>query len=420
MIKTQTILPGITLRCFQDKRFKQGCLSVQFVRPMCKEEAALNALIPAILLRGTVKNPDLRAITLRLDDLYGASVGALVRRVGDYQTTGLYCSFIADQYALDGDQILAPMVEFLEELLLQPVLENGVFSKDFVASEKKNLIATIQSQLNDKRAYASSQLLKKMCKADSFGIPRLGEVSHVKKITAEAAFSHYQRVLKESPVQLFYVGSADGEALAEKLRTVFEKVSRDYANLNEQTAFTSCGGGSYTEQMEVSQGKLAMGFSTPITLRDHRFAAMQVCNTVFGAGMTSKLFANIREKMSLCYDIGSGYHGSKGIVAVHAGIDCEKEPLVRQEILKQLEALCRGDLTDEELDGAKQALLSSLRGTHDSPGAIESYYATAALSGLSMTPAEYMQQVEKVTKAQIAEAAATVQLDTVYFLKGVR
>ena len=175
MIETTELLPGIRFHCCQNTRFKQGALSIQFIRPMKQEEAAANALLPAVLLRGTKEHPDLRAITLHLDDLYGASVSALVRRVGDYQTTGFYCGFMEDKFALAGDEILRPMVEFVGQLLLQPVLENGVFAADFVESEKKNLISTIESEKNDKRVYASAKLLKLMCKGDSFGLPRLGE-----------------------------------------------------------------------------------------------------------------------------------------------------------------------------------------------------------------------------------------------------
>ena len=131
MIQTIELLPGITLRCFPDSRFKQEGLSLQLVRPMCREEAALNALLPAVLLRGCESAPDLRAITLKLDDLYGASIGSQVRRVGDYQTTGLSCSFMREAYALDGDKVFAPMVAFLEELIFHPKLENGVFPKEY-------------------------------------------------------------------------------------------------------------------------------------------------------------------------------------------------------------------------------------------------------------------------------------------------
>ena len=420
MIKTLVLQPGVTLRCFEDSRFKQGCLSFQLIRPMRKEEAALNALIPAVLLRGTVTAPDLRAITLRLDDLYGAGVGPVVRRIGDYQTTGLCCGFIADRYALPGDRVLEPAVEFLGQLLLEPVTEKGIFRADFVKSEKKNLIAAIEAQRNDKRAYAGAQMLKKMCKKDSFGIPRLGEAAQVKKITPQTAWEHYRKILRESRIDIFYVGQARPETVAQALKPLLAKLERNYVNLPEQTAYHPSAEGAYTETMEISQGKLCMGFVTPITIRDREFAAMQVCNVLFGGGMTSLLFMNIREKMSLCYDIGSGYHGAKGIVTVSAGIDCDKHDLVKQQVLAQLEICQKGEFTEEQLASAKQAVISSLQGVHDSPAAIENYYATAALSGLGMTPAEYKAAVEQVTARDVAAAASTLRLHTDYFLKGVQ
>ncbi len=419
MIQTFPLSPGITLRCFSDDRFKQGCVSLQLIRPMDRQASALNALIPAVLLRGTQSAPDLRDITLKLDDLYGASVGAVVRRVGDYQTTGLHCNFIDDRFAMEGDRVLSPMIEFLGQLLLKPVTENGVFLPDYVASEKKNLISTIQSQMNDKRVYCSAQLLKTMCPEDSFGIPRLGYAEDVETITPRQAYDHYQSILRESPVEIFYVGSAAPDRVAQLFTRMFAGLARTPVSLPAQTGFQSPARGDHREEMDISQGKLAMGFVTDITLRDPRFAAMQVLNTVFGGGMTSKLFMQVREKLSLCYDIGSGYHGSKGIVTVAAGIDCRKEALVRSEILSQLETCRQGDITPQELNAAKQAVISSLRGTHDAPGAIEGYYATAALSGLTMTPAEYMEKVAAVALSDVTEAARSLQLHTTYFLKGV-
>ena len=419
MITTTELLPGVTLRCYPDTRFKQGALSFQIIRPMCRQEVALNALIPTVLLRGTVRHPDLRSITLRLDDLYGAAVGATVRRVGDYQTTGLTCGFIEDRFALPGDRVLEPMLDFLRELLLEPVLENGGFDRDFVESEKKNLIATIESELNDKRAYAMNRMLRVMCKADSYGVPRLGTVEDVAAITPVDAYNHYRSILETSRIDIFYVGSAPAETVAALLMPIFKEIRRDYQPLAGQTAFCDAGGEDIVEKLDVAQGKLCMGYVTPITNRDPRFAAMQVANTIFGAGMTSKLFMNVREKLSLCYSIGSSYYGAKGLVTLSAGIDFAKEQLTREEIARQLEALRSGDITEEELCSAKEALLSSLRSTHDAPGSIEGYYATSALSGLNMTPEQYMQAIEAVTAQQAADAAKELRLHTTYFLKGV-
>ena len=418
MINTMILSPGVTLRCCRDTRFKQGCLSFQLVRQMDASEAAMNALLPAVLLRGTRNCPDLRAITEHLDELYGASVSPLVRRVGDYQNTGLYCGFLDDRFALPGDRVLEPVIAFLEEVLLDSPLENGGFLSAFVESEKKNLIATIESEMNDKRAYSMSRLLKLMCAADTFGLPRLGEIDQVAVIEPAALYAHYRKILRESPIEIFYVGAAEPEQVALPLKKLLSRLDRQPLPLKPQTALQDCQGQDAVETMEISQGKLCMGFTTPVTNRDEQFPAMQVMNTVLGAGMTSKLFMNVREKMSLCYFIGSGYYGTKGIVTVSAGIDFDKEELTRQEVLRQLEACCSGDITENELKAAKEAILSSLRATHDSPNAIEGFYATAALSGLRFGHSDYMKAVEAVTVEDVARCAKLLQLHTTYFLKG--
>ena len=418
MTQTIELLPGVRFRYFPDNRFKQGAFSIQLVRPMCREEAAKNALLSAVLLRGCREYPDMRSVIRRLDDLYGASAGTMVRRVGDYQTTGFYCGFIDDRFALEGDRITEPMLSFGAALLLDPVLEHGVFREDYVESEKKNLIATIEAELNDKRVYANSQMMRIMCREDSFGIPRLGEKEDVQAITARSLYDHYRKILRESPIELFYVGAAQPQWVAQKLKNLLGRIERDYVRLPAQTPFFDAGGRKTRYTMDVNQAQLIMGFVTPITIRDEEFVAMQLLNVIFGSGMTSKLFMNIREKHSLCYSIGSGYHGSKGILTVSAGIDSDKDAVVRKAVLEQLEQCRCGNISEAELRSAREALCSSLRATHDSPGAIEGFYSTAALSGMNLTPETYMEAVERTTKEQVVAAANTIKLHTVFFLRG--
>lgn len=419
MIHTFTVAPGVTLRCIPDGRFKHSCFSLQLVRPMCREEAAMNTLLPAVLLRGSRTCPDLRAITLRLDSYYGASVGAICRRVGDYQTTGLYCSMLEDRFAMAGDRILEPMLAFLKELLLEPTLENGILRADFVESEKKKLIATIESQRNDKRYYAMEQMLRQMCSRDPFGIPRLGEPEEVAAITAKGLHAHYQKILAQSKAELMYVGAAEPTCVAKLAQTLFDGIRRAYVPLKAQTPFCPGPETDTWEQQKISQGKLCMGFSTGVTVRDPDFAAMQVLNMIFGGGQTAKLFTQVREKSALCYAIDSAYHGVKGLVTVSAGIDTDKEPEVRRQILEQLDACCRGEITEEELTAAKKSLRSGLTAVHDSPGAMEGYYSNIALSGLTMNTQAYIGAVEAVTPEQVADVAKKLKLQSVFFLKGV-
>ena len=301
MIQTIQLTPGVILRHYPDKRFKTAVLSVQFQRPLCREEAALNALLSAVLLRGTVKNPDMRSITARLDELYGAHISPLMRRIGDIQTIGLFLSCLEDRFALPGDRVLAPSLELLREILLEPKLVGGLFDPEFVESEKKNLIADIESELNDKRSYAAVQMLRSMCAGDSFALSLRGEKADVEAITAQSLYDHYQKVLRESPVELFFVGSAEAKQVAEYLMPLAQAIAAEPRALPAQTALKlTAEPREFSETMDVNQGKLSMGFTTPITNQHPDFAAMQVFNALYGAGMTSKIFMNVREKLSLC------------------------------------------------------------------------------------------------------------------------
>lgn len=417
MFETISLLPGVNLRCRKDPRFKQGCLSLHWVAPMCEDYSAMNALIPSVLLRGTVPHPDLRAITARLDDLYGAAVSPMSRRVGDYQASGLYLSFMDDRFALPGDRVLEGTVDFLAELLQKPLTEGSGFLPEYVESEKKNLISTIQADRNDKRIYAMGRLLKIMCREDSFGLPRLGEPEQVAAIQPDTLYRHFRNMLESAPLEIFYVGSREGSDLADLLRSRLNLAARE-TTLPPQTGFHSCPGENVTETMDVAQGKLCMGFVTPITLKSPQYPAMQVLNVLYGGGMTSKLFQNVREKLSLCYSVGSSYYGSKGILTVSAGIDFDKEADAREEILRQLQLCREGTITQEELVSAREALISSLRAVPDSAGSIESYCFTAILSGKDPSPENAIQAIRDVTLEQVVEAAKTLTLHSTYFLKG--
>lgn len=420
MIKTVSLGAGITLRCYTDTRFKTNCLSLQLVRPMCRQEAAANAMISAVLLRGCEQYRDIQALTRRLDDLYGATVGSLVRRVGDYQTTGFYCSYTEDRFALPGDRILEPVVELVRQLLLEPRLEDGAFCADFVEGEKRNALSAIEAQKNDKRAYAANQLIKNMCRLDPFGIPRFGEPEQIHAIDPRNLYRHYQKILRQSRIDLFYVGSQPPERMAELLGRIFQDIDRDYVNLPAQQPFRDGGPTRQSEAMDVAQGKLQMGFVTPATLNTPDFVPMQVFNTMFGGGIVSKLFANIREKMSLCYDIGSSYAGGKGILTVGAGMDHQMAETVEKEILCQLDECRCGNISPLELQSAQAALISSLRSIHDSPSSIENYYSTGALSGCTISVLDYMQQVEQTTVEDLSRLAKLLQLHSVFLLKGVQ
>mgnify|MGYP002611397584 FL=1 len=413
------ILPGVYLTAVQSDKFKTGCFSLNLLRPMKKEEAAANALIPSVLLRGSESCPDIASISAKLDELYGASVGTLVRKKGEVQLVGFYCDYVQDEYV--DEPVFAPLMAFLAELLLNPRLENGAFPEAVVDSEKLNLENAMLSRINDKRTYAASQLIRTMCAGQPYGIPRIGEPEDLKNITAKSLYAHYRDLLATSRVELFYMGSLSPEAVTKVLQAALADLPRAevFVPVGTTPAPAARPLQEKTERLDVTQGKLSLGFFTDITAKDPRYPALVLAATVFGGGATSKLFTNVREKMSLCYYASASFEKFKGVLSVSSGVEFSKLETAKTEILRQLEACQAGDITDNELESARGYLVSDLKIAMDSPGRLDDYYMGQILLEQDGTMADLASAIARVTKQEAAEAIQALRLDTIYALEGV-
>ena len=413
------ILPGVYLTAVQSDKFKTGCFSLNLLRPMKKEEAAANALIPSVLLRGSERCPDIASISAKLDELYGASIGTLVRKKGEVQLVGFYCDYVQDEYV--DEPVFAPLMAFLAELLLNPQLENGAFPEAVVDSEKLNLENAMLSRINDKRTYAASQLIRTMCAGQPYGIPRIGEPEDLKNITAKSLYAHYRDLLATSRVELFYMGSLSPEAVTKVLQAALAELPRAevFVPVGTTPAPQARPVQEKTERLDVTQGKLSLGFFTDITAKDPRYPALVLAATVFGGGATSKLFTNVREKMSLCYYASASFEKFKGVLSVSSGVEFSKLETAKTEILRQLEACKAGDITDDELESARGYLVSDLKIAMDSPGRLDDYYMGQILLEQDGTMEDLASAIARVTKQEAADAIQALRLDTIYALEGV-
>ena len=413
------ILPGVYLTAVQSDKFKTGCFSLNLLRPMKKEEAAANALIPSVLLRGSETCPDIASISAKLDELYGASVGTLVRKKGEVQLVGFYCDYVQDEYV--DEPVFAPLMAFLAELLLNPRLENGAFPEAVVDSEKLNLENAMLSRINDKRTYAASQLIRTMCAGQPYGIPRIGEPEDLKNITAKSLYAHYRDLLATSRVELFYMRSLSPAAVTKVLQAALAELPRAevFVPVGTTPAPQARPVQEKTERLDVTQGKLSLGFFTDITAKDPRYPALVLAATVFGGGATSKLFTNVREKMSLCYYASASFEKFKGVLSVSSGVEFSKLETAKTEILRQMEACKAGDITDDELESARGYLVSDLKIAMDSPGRLDDYYMGQILLEQDGTMQDLASAIARVTKQEAAEAIQALRLDTIYALEGV-
>lgn len=415
MTRTQ-LAGGVFLTYLPAKKFKTSLLSAQFVVPLRWETASANALLSAILRRGTADCPDMGALSRRLDELYGARIDTTVRKKGETQCVGFVASLIDDCFAPGGERLLEPAAALLGELICHPVTRDGLFLEEYFESEKTNLIDAVRSILNDKRAYADSRLLQEMCAGEPYGVPRLGNEQITAALHPQLLFEAYRELISTSRLEIIYCGSAERPRVEDALRAALADLPRTDAAPSPELAphVPPEEPRVIAERLDVTQGKLGMGFSCGSA----DSAALLLGNTLFGGSSNSKLFLNVREKLSLCYYASSLFHRQKGLITVSSGIEFGNYQRAYDEIMAQLEAVRRGHLETWELEAARSTLLNAYASMGDSQGKLENFCLGQAATGRNESPEDLADQVRAVTPERIFEAMGTVKLDTVYFLQG--
>ncbi len=317
--------------------------------------------------------------------------------------------------------MLEKTASMLGKLLLSPATVGGRLNSEYVESEKANLIDRIRASMNDKIKYSMKRLMEIMCAGEKYGVDVLGSEEQTEKITVGKLTRYYRELLSTAAVEVFYCGSSDQKRVETAVLESLESLPRGETGaelITEIKLDAPENVGYHSESMDVTQGKLAIGFRLGEAMKGLNFAALSVFNAVYGGSVTSKLFMNVREKLSLCYFASSKLDRRKGIMLVISGIEFDKYEAAIKEILLQLENAGKGDIDDSELESAKRAVVNELKTIMDSGIRLEDYYLGQALDEVFCSPEEMAALAEQVTKDEVTKIAAGVRPDTVYFLKG--
>ena len=397
-------------------KFKTDFLSAQFITPLRRETAGLNALLPAVLERGSRRYPDMERLSAALDLLYGANVEYAVRKRGENQLWGFVATCVDGAFLPEGRSLLGELAEIMGDLICHPAMEDGLLRGDYVRSERSNLLDAIRSVINDKGAYAGRRLLEEMCAGEPYGLSRLGDETSVAAITPESLTAHYRQQIASARLELFYCGRQS----LEEAQAACGRILRDLPRAGAQAPAMvlphpprgECR--LVREAMDVTQGKLGVGFSVETEDRD----AALVMNAMFGGTSNSKLFLHVREKLSLCYYASSSYHRSKNMITVSSGIEFQNYQKALDEILRQLDAMARGDWEEWELEGTRSCIANGHRSLADSAGRLEDFYMGQIATGQDQEPESLLEAALQVTPERIMAAARSVRPDTIYFLTG--
>ena len=413
-----TISDGVTFTAVKTDKSKYDLLTVNFLLPLTRENAAFSALLTAVINRGTVKYPDMRSFAIAQEELYAATAEAYNRVLGECISITFSVSGINKAYTMGNEDITESLLELLHQMIFCPLVTDGGFNSEYVESEKKNQIDIIRSRKDNKSSYAVSRCIEIMCKKEAYSVCSDGKEEDVKKINVKNLLEFYKKVIKTAPVHVVFTGNAEEKEIEEKVRNLLP-LCADRNSVPKTEIIKKALKTTYrTEKMKISQSKLCIGYRTGISLGEKDWLKFLVFDEIFAASATSKLFMNVREKMSLCYYCSPVPQSVKGILVITAGINARDKDKALEAINKQLEDMRNGEFSETEFNTAVKSIKSSFRSVTDNIRGMNSFYLSRFIAGIDISPKEAEKLMDNVTREDVIACARNITADTVYFLEG--
>lgn len=417
-IKNIKIAKGVSLNLFKTDSFKTAQASISIAMPLGDGKNAARALLIYLLAKTNRDYPTIKEMGTKLNMLYGTSISPLVIKSGETQIIRLSLECIDDKFALESQSIIYDSLSLMLDMLFKPRLDGKKFCDEDVKREKRLMVQRILSINDDKIAYAANRLIEEMCKDELYSVKKYGTVEEVEALTGEDVFSAFMQILLEAPIQINVVGNFDEESITGLIEERFSVVQRkNVAELHTEMLSEAYSEKTVRETQELNQCKLVMGFRAGMTYDLDNYAAVKLMTDILGGGTYSKLFMNVREKMSLCYYCSCFLDRNKGIILVQSGVEKDKIEQAVEAIKNELLQMVLGNFDEDVIKSAKLSLSDSLDGVFDSPDGIDGWYASQQTSSTVKTPGQVKDEINAVTKEEIMTAASFVTLDTIYILE---
>lgn len=420
-LQTSLISDSIRLSAISTDRFKTGILTFTLTIPLTSKNFAYNTLLAGVMRRGTEHYPSLSALNKRLDELYATSIEIRSSQNAKNLSLIITAEILDDRYIIDDCNVLSGVLDVISDLIFHPLLKNGAFLPDIVAQEKRIALDYLNSEINNTRLYALKRCHEKMHRFED-DYPTTERLKrHIENADEKSVYEHLINILDSSAIDVFYIGNESIGDISSKISSVFDKYTPNnaYSPLLP-TVRPTLHLVSENEAMPVAQGKLTLGFGTGVCIggKDNKYYAALVFNEIFGASPLSKLFMNVREKLSLCYYCSSTYSIYSGDLIVSSGIEVQNREKAEKEILHQLENIRDGNISNEEFSAALRSLENSYKQIFDSPLDLQSFYAARRMYGIKDTIEDTLNALRSVTIDDVIDIAKNMTLDTVFFVEG--
>ncbi len=411
---------SITLSSITTDKFKTGLISFSVTLEGDKILSPYALLLTELLQRATESFPKKALLQKKLDELYSASISIRCLKAGKNRIFNFSAEILDNSYTTDGTDTAREVCSVLYELMLRPLFdENGLFDKNSVEQEKRRVITYLESAINNPSRYATIRL-SEMLRRDDDTLMTLEEtIAAVEECDAETLTRFYREVLTDRPVDVFYIGGLSHKEIEARVMSCLSlhKAENRNAVLPRCSIYPEREPQRKEEQMPISQARLCLGFRSDILPDSDDYYAMVIFNELFGGSPASKLFLNVREKLSLCYSCASYYNPTTGSIRVNAGISSKNKDIAEEAILKEFENIKNGIISERELASAKNAVANSYREIYDSPLDIASFYLNRKSFGVDCTIDECREKFSRVSAVDVIRVANRIKLDSVFFLR---
>lgn len=415
-------MEGIKIHKIETNQFKTNLYAVFLATPLKRENVTKDALIAAVLRRGTKNIISQDKISKELEEMYGASFDCGIEKTGDNHIIKFYLEALNEEFLPEKEELTQKCINILLDIVTNPFVENNGFKQEYVDGEKENLKQIINGKIDNKARYSLDRCVEEIFKGEPYGLYKYGYVEDLEKITPQNLYEYYQELIKNCKIDIYYSGIFDNdntEKIIEKRlqENNIEPRNAKYVINNEMTEKKQKSETKTVEEsMDVAQGKLVLGLQIDDNNKNSRFAA-SVYNAILGGGANSKLFQNVREKNSLAYTASSSYIRTKNVILVHCGIDIDKYEKALETIKEQIEDMKKGNFTDKDIEDAKKLIISSVKSISAEQDTEITYDYGQELSNEHTTIKDYQQNIEQVKREQIVDIANKININTIYFLK---
>ncbi len=420
--KTEEIKKSVKLHCIGTEKFKTNLIAVFLSVPLDRKTVTYNAIIPAVLRRGTNNLKSQEEISIALENMYGATFDCGVEKTGDNQILKFYLEMVNDEFLETKESNLSKGINLLLDIIFNPLVENNQFNEEYLKTEKENMKQIIEAKIDNKDRYAFDRCVEEMYRNKIYGLYKYGYVEDLSKIDGQNLYEHYKKIINTAKIDIFVSGDInEDEVLStvkknENVQKLQSRTDIHIINAEKSFDFNNEKPKVIEEKMDVTQGKLVIGTDVKLDEEDSKYK-ISLYNVILGEGATSKLFQNVRERESLAYTARSNYVKPKNNIYIRCGIEIQNYEKAVNVIKEQLEAMRNGDFTEEDIENAKKYMIAGLRTTREEQDSELTYYLGQELSDKFTTFEEYEEKISKVTKEDIQKVAQNIKINTIYFLR---